>query len=154
MLSNALTKDESRLTYQTNTQNYSAVLSGKKKPWKDAILSKLSELTKLPFNWDSYGANSVSADKAALAYSLLNTLMRENTPLPVIVPTPSGSVQIEWHENNIDLEIEIISATQFDVSYEDLTNPTEEWEGIIGLDLAKLDEYVKELTNRTPLRIV
>ncbi len=149
MLSNALTKDESWFTIQTGTTSSSAVLSSEKKSWRELIKSRLNKLVELPSNWNSYGGSSISEEKANIAYSLLDELLRDSTPLPQIVPTPNGSIQIEWHINNIDLEIEIISAIEFDVYYGDLTGNTTPWEDRIGLDLNHLSNAVKELTNRS-----
>lgn len=75
--------------------------------WKEIVNERLNELMRLPIGWDGYQAGPVSLDKAAFASSVLSSLMTNSTPLPSIVPTVSGSVQIEWHTSKGDIELRI-----------------------------------------------
>lgn len=69
--------------------------------------ARLSALSSLPFNWDSY--NGLPITKAAIneAHRILDPLKDLWMPEPWIVPTNSGGLQIEYHLNGIGLEIGI-----------------------------------------------
>jgi hypothetical protein len=60
--------------------------------------TRLNELLALPENWDGYGAQRIERDAIAGARQFLS---RVN-----VTPCVSGGVQLEWHTNGIDLELE------------------------------------------------
>lgn len=68
---------------------------------------KLEELSKLGNNWDSYGSEPIT--KAALdkAQLLLGALSGIQAIEPFVCPCSNGGLQLEWHRNGYDLEIEI-----------------------------------------------
>ena len=72
--------------------------------------------------------------------------MDESTPAPQLVPTPSGGIQAEWHENGIDLEIETLSSTRFAFYFEDLESGEIE-DGVIEADLTPLMPWIRRLTD-------
>jgi len=81
------------------------------RPWLPDALARLTHLTELGANWDSYGGDPVTADALAQTRALINMLsawhaVAPNLP-PQVVPVPDGGVQIEWHENGYDLDVEI-----------------------------------------------
>ena len=61
--------------------------------------------------------------------------MRPNTPAPSIVPTVRGGLQLEWHQTQIDLEVEITPHGTIHLAYENFAEGRE-WEGDLGSDLA------------------
>jgi hypothetical protein len=87
----------------------------------------IGELLTLPRDWDSYGGRAVDPACAWAAWQLLLLLMREDSPVPNLVPTSRGGVQIEWHAKGIDLEIEVVTPQQFHISFED-AQTAEAWE--------------------------
>ena len=108
---------------------------------------KASKLVRLPKDWDGYGAAPIDAYYVRRALDLLSQLVREDTPLPDIVPTTRGGVQLEWHERGIDLEISIESLSVLHVSFEDAASG-KSWDANLTTSLAKLDEAVVELSGR------
>jgi len=82
---------------------------------------------------------------AASATTLLQTVMDEQTPIPSIVPTPPGGVQIEWHVKGIDLEIEVESTSRINVLFEDFRTGVS-WETEFTSDLRKLSQIVAMLS--------
>lgn len=88
--------------------------------WMQPVADALSELVNLPANWDSYGARPIKGDRAIAAFDLLQSIMRDGVPVPSVVPTRRGTIQIEWHARQIDLEIDVCSDTDAAVTYEDL----------------------------------
>ena len=73
--------------------------------WQKAVLRKMVELMDLPSGWDSYGAMKPNREAAMFALEVLERLMHVDTPVPSIVPSHSGGIQLEWHLNQVDLEI-------------------------------------------------
>ena len=71
------------------------------------LKDKCIEFTKLKKGWDGFKASPVPIEKANVAMHLIDRLVNINVPKPSIVPTYDGSIQIEWHMKNYELEIEI-----------------------------------------------
>ncbi|GEM_PF-1422572 len=115
--------------------------------WLPPIVSRLKDILQLNADWDSYGAHPVRPESAETVLDLLYNLMSSDTPIPAIIPTPEGHVQIEWHTKGIDLEVEIESPALFHVSYEDSIS-NNEWEGDLQYDMTRLATFIRELTNR------
>jgi len=66
----------------------------------DEGLEILKQLRELPENWDSYGSPKIT-DAALASASVVLTRPGQ------AVPTSLGGVQVEWHIDGVDLEIEI-----------------------------------------------
>ncbi|HJT31132.1 MAG TPA: hypothetical protein VJ783_03620, partial [Pirellulales bacterium] len=107
--------------------------------WLSPTVEKLSALLALPPNWDSYGACSIDPQIALSALKLLGRVMRIDSPPPSVVPTSTGGIQFEWHAHGIDLEVAIVSAHDFTVSYEDVS---ESWEKELSTDLSPLANVI------------
>jgi hypothetical protein len=95
--------------------------------WVAPTLKTLGQLLTLPQDWNSYGSRAVDPACAWAAWQLLLLVMGEDSPVPSLVPTSRGGVQIEWHAKGIDLEIEVVTPQQFHVSFED-ADTAEAWE--------------------------
>lgn len=67
-----------------------------------------SELLQLPGGWDSFGAKPVSSEAARAATTLLVQAVSAvpNLAAPAVIPTVRGGLQLEWHRQGVDLEIE------------------------------------------------
>jgi hypothetical protein len=117
--------------------------------WLMPVVKVMGELLNLPENWDSYGACRISPAATEFALQLLPETMRVDTPVPTVVPTSSGGVQLEWHTRGIDLEVEIKSPGRLYVSYEDHRDNVE-WEGELTSDLTRLSGFLSELSQRRP----
>ena len=66
---------------------------------KDAVNADfVQSLRDLPLNWDSYGSPKIGEG----ALKVLQGLQ--------VVPTSPGGIQVEWHCNGYDLEIEFNAA--------------------------------------------
>jgi hypothetical protein len=74
--------------------------------WLDPLVEKLNELLGLEPNWDGRGAPRVGKGSVAMAIEVVDKVLWAEVP-PQIVPTPVGGLQLEWHHNEIDIEIEI-----------------------------------------------
>ena len=112
--------------------------------WVSPTVQSLVDLLSLPPDWDSYGAQPVHLSRVTEAIQLLGLVMRNDTPAPSVVPTTSGSVQLEWHTNGIDLEIEILALQKYRVSFED-SRSRNDWERVITSDLEPIAECIVRL---------
>jgi hypothetical protein len=79
----------------------------------------LNEFTRYAVGWDSYGAPPLRHDTANFALSVLNSIMKTQTPLPQVAPSSVGGVQLEWHEKGIDLELHFTAPYECDVWFRD-----------------------------------
>ena len=88
--------------------------------WYAPICSKLVLLMNLQQNWDSYGAPPVNEKSILRAFDILSGIVNPSfsLPYPSVVPTAKGGVQLEWHRNGVDLEIEIYPDSGGAFSYE------------------------------------
>ena len=121
---------------------------GQEPNWMRPLVAKFGEILSLPPNWDSYGASPIDPECAILALRLVLSIMKVGIPVPAIVPTNRGRIQIEWHTRGIDLEIEIASPGRLKLYYEN-HRTGEEWEKELTSDLTVLAESLTTLTQQT-----
>ncbi len=76
--------------------------------WLRTAQKKITELTQLPENWDSYGSRPIQPSAIEQAADLLALLSRLDLPRPEIFPVPGGGIQIEFQQDRRELEIEIL----------------------------------------------
>lgn len=112
-------------------------LQGDPAPWVEPTLRTLSSFFFLPTDWDSYGARTPDPACVLAAWRLLSAVLRDDSPPPAVVPTGRGGVQLEWHRNGVDLEIEVIAPRQFVVSFE-AEATGEAWEKTLTDELTEL----------------
>lgn len=87
--------------------------------WLTALVSALDTLLRLPTGWSSYRSVPVREEIAIAIIDLLVQVMSDDSPPPAVVPTAHGGIQVEWHRNGIDLEIEALSPYRFVAYFED-----------------------------------
>jgi hypothetical protein len=97
----------------------SYALSSSSPGWLRTVQAQIEECARLEAGWDSYSAQRVSGNACVAAYRTIRELATANTPLPSVVPTSDGLIQFEWHTNDIDLEVLVLSTTKIEVSFED-----------------------------------
>lgn len=74
--------------------------------WLPPTRRAIERLTRLPADWDSYGARCTQANAVKAALDVLGRTMQRHSPVPAVVPTVTGGLQLEWHTGGIDLEVE------------------------------------------------
>ena len=119
--------------------------------WNDQVIFRLIEISNLSFNWDKHGGSPVKSELIYFTYNFLSSLLESNTHSPEIVPLSYGGIQVEWHDGDIDLEIEIESPYRVIVSFEDSRDGVE-YEEELGIDFMSLSEPIRKLTERTALK--
>jgi hypothetical protein len=87
--------------------------------WFGSAMDTLLRLVALPQNWDSYGARPLDRRAVNATLAALSELVGGNVPLPSIVPTSSGWIQLEWHRPGVDLEVELLSPSSAKLYYFD-----------------------------------
>ena len=87
--------------------------------WEVDIMQRLRELYALSEDWDGYGGAPLRHDVGMFALCLLKDVMRPRTPIPRLVPTPRGGLQLEWHEKDIDLELHVSAPYECELWFED-----------------------------------
>ena len=87
--------------------------------WATESILLVCSLGDLRENWDSYGARPIKAAVAVATIDLILNVLGSNLPPPTVVPTVRGTIQLEWHRGEEDLEIEVESAGCVRVVFED-----------------------------------
>ena len=121
---------------------------GEEPAWVGPSLNALAESLALPANWDSYGACRVDPRSVESAGQALCSLMGSDTIPPTVVPTVHGGLQLEWHAQGIDLEIEFPPAGRDYVYCRDHREKTE-WEGEFTFSLNRLRGVLQQLSHRS-----
>jgi hypothetical protein len=116
--------------------------------WQSEVLGSVLRLAKLPRNWDSYGAKTIAYDTALFAMLVLDSIMQTETPIPSVVPTSAGGIQFEWHEHDIDLEIEVIAPNRCEYWFADLRGQLPESSAPLENDFHALARPISVLTSR------
>jgi hypothetical protein len=123
--------------------------------WLEKLESRFNELGKLKPGWDGYSGGSVPFSIARFSAELLQRIFNANLPPPSLVPGSDGSVQIEWHRNGYDIEIDVLAPFDVVAVRHDLrTGKTEELE--IVADFTDLAVWINDLAtprseNDTPV---
>ncbi len=74
--------------------------------WLEAVRHAIEPIAALPDNWDGEGAQRIQSAVLDAALRTLEQILPSRTPPPQIVPTHRAGIQVEWHRNGKDLEIE------------------------------------------------
>jgi hypothetical protein len=75
-------------------------------PWLEAARHAIAPIAALSDNWDGEGTLRIQPTVMDAALRALEQLLPSHTPAPQIVPTHRAGIQVEWHRNGKDLEIE------------------------------------------------
>src|SRR6266571_2089414 len=81
--------------------------------WLAPTIEQILPLFDLKENWNSYGAPPIDPGAIGFALAFLVNAMQVDTPRPAVVPSPSGGLQFEWHEQGVDLEVEALPGGRF-----------------------------------------
>ena len=78
--------------------------------WAKSAKIRLDSLVSLKPGWDGYQGIPVSFNLAYLALLVIDRLYQEGVPKPDIIPGSDGTLQIEWHVNGYDVEVDVLAA--------------------------------------------
>ena len=114
------------------------------------LSDRFNTLVGLPRGWDGYAGRPISFSCAFFAANLIERLHVEGVPAPQIVPGSDGTVQIEWHENQFDVEIAVVGPYEvFAVRRSIVTGEVTEIE--LQTDFTLLSNWIVELKERPRL---
>lgn len=121
--------------------------AGPGEKWQVEIVKRLTTLLQFQPDWDGYGTPALSLDAGMFVLTVLQGVMMPRTPIPQIVLSSEGGIQVEWHERGIDLEFHITAPYQGEYWYEDKTTGHSDAADIKD-DLSNLQRWVRVLTSR------
>ena len=110
------------------------------------FVDRVRQLCQLPDNWDSHKAKSVKFESAVNAIRLFCEIMFEQSPMPDVVPTVRGNLQLEWHVHGIDLEVEVLDSGVIVVGLETDDGVEEDWTESFNYAVARLRPSLERLT--------
>lgn len=113
-----------------------------KRVWTMPTIRAMAALPWSTGDWVS-GGNPTHKAAVVSILEVLVAVLEDCTPAPAVVPTWSGGVQVEWHRNNVDFEIE---ADPYGVVEYFFSGPFEEREGKAWEDINHLSRYVRAVT--------
>jgi hypothetical protein len=113
--------------------------------WLIPALERCAPLLFLPFDWNRKGAPPVQPTAILAAIDALWSFMVDRSSIPQWTPTRTGGVQLDWHENGVDLEIEFPpDATAACAVFEDNEKRSPDWDGPITAHLDQLRTLFEE----------
>lgn len=95
--------------YTFQIQNQAIIIQDTLSVWSEVVIARLDDLVKLEVGWDGYRGQPVSFSCACFAVSLLDRVCSARTAAPSIVPGSDGTLQLEWHQNGYDVEVDILA---------------------------------------------
>lgn len=126
------------------TVNFKYLDNGEPRPtWFMPVLRGFANLAALPEGWDAEVGRKIERATINRALAAIDQLLPMGAPAPSVVPLQSAGLQIEWHRNQRDLEIEFDPSGTVEFYYFDETTE-EEHEGPVGPSFV----YVKPFLQR------
>jgi len=83
------------------------VTQGQRPLWANLAEKQLNELLALEPGWDGYRAHEVADVAIQATVEVLDGFMSEAVEFPDLFPLSDGGIQIEWHADGVDIEVEI-----------------------------------------------
>ncbi len=114
--------------------------------WCDYVVARLAQLYSLKRGWDGHAGRSPDQATVLFAGQVIATMMLPNVPRPSIMPLSDGGIQIEWHRNGWDVEIEVAGPNRLVVYTHSLASG-EERELPLGPDLTALRGIIETIKN-------
>ena len=113
--------------------------------WLSPTILRAGRLLLLPHDWDRQGAPPIDSAAIQSAMDALTLIMSRNSSLPQWTPTQQSGVQLDWHENGVDLEIAFAPGESDGYAVvSDRNHPGGEWDGPLGEHIAALRELLRE----------
>jgi len=108
----ALLSQEQKLTFDVPLSHglMRIEVTGPEPGWLYRVLQGVQHVVALPTNWDSYGGARIQDAAVLTAMRLLSRTLGSLGVAPMVVPTSLGGIQLEWHQNGLDIEIDVTPA--------------------------------------------
>jgi hypothetical protein len=111
-------------------------------------VATIESLLRLPANWDHRGARAIDVAVAKQGLLLLARTARFSTPPPDVVPTVAGGLQFEWHQHQVDVELEVQPDLRAQLYWRDRLAAREHEVELWPLRPALLEQALDVLTQR------
>lgn len=111
-------------------------------PSVNALLSLLS----LQPGWNSYSAKQIQPRNVEAAIKFLGAALALDTPPPIVVPRVQGNIQLEWHTEQVDIEVYIDSPSSVRFFAEDATDGEVAEAPLVGHE-EELKNWLKRLSS-------
>ncbi|MFN0171444.1 MAG: hypothetical protein ACKV22_33935 [Bryobacteraceae bacterium] len=119
-------------------------IGGPRPAWLVPVLQGFANLVSLTDNWDGEGASRIDRTTINRALAAIERLLASDGPAPSIVPLSDSGLQIEWHRNRRDLEIEFTPNGRVEFYYFD-EETGEEHEGPVGPNFVNVEGYLERI---------
>jgi hypothetical protein len=97
--------------------------------WIADVERRLIQIAGLQRNWDQRGSAKPSLETLYYTLTLLTSVMPPSAPPPTIVPLGHGGLQLVWHNDRVELEVEIPKPNYvFTFLSDKATGTDDEWE--------------------------
>ena len=110
--------------------------------WLNQTIAEIVRLMWLPRDWNSDNPRQIEPKSIEKILAVLLTILDSDSTPPAVVPTTRGGVQVEWHQNGIDLEIESFNSSKLEYYFSDSKGDKE---GTIEDDPAILKQFTSRL---------
>jgi len=142
-----LASHESEQAEQKYANFWKEFYSRPRSAWEREITNRISNLMKLQDNWDGYKSPPPRDDVGTFALTVMKQVMQPETPVPQVVPSAGGGLQLEWHEKDIDLEVNFSAPYECDLWVEDYRTGRCVSKGLTN-EFSELKEAIVLLTTR------
>lgn len=135
-----------RLTLQRRGNRLKVIPMGIERSILDVlmpVIERMAELVALPRGWDSRNASPVSDTALRRTIEFLLEHVADGIDCPVVVPTVHGGLQLEWHNNGVDVEVEVAPDGHVSCLAEDGSS-----EEPVELGLAGNEEWIRRWLKR------
>ena len=86
-------------------------------PWLAELAGELIAMLDFPANWNSYGAPQISPCALGYVLAVVHETMDAHSIKPIALPSPSGGVQLEWHQRGVDFEVEVLPSGELSMYF-------------------------------------
>lgn len=98
-----------RLGERTDFASRRVTVTSHNNRWWANLQSRFDDLCALEPGWDGYRGKPVNFTVATFAANLLERIFVPGLAEPALVPGSDGTLQIEWHRNGYDVEIDVLA---------------------------------------------
>jgi hypothetical protein len=112
--------------------------------WPGSVIVSVCEFLDLPNGWDTYKGQPLRPETGMFALKILNDVMHTRVPIPQLFPTAQGGIQIEWHQNDLDVELHVAAPYECELWYR-IRSTDEEGSAPLTTDFSLLSEWVAKL---------
>lgn len=119
-------------------------VEGDRSDWNASLSKRFDDLCALRKGWDGYRGQPVSFACARFAATILEHLYTDGLPAPSLVPGSDGTLQIEWHRSQYDIELDVLAPNKVVAyRYDHLIDQEDEFD--IANDFTIVNRWLREM---------